>query len=63
MPPKTAKKTPPPIKPPRARGPKRLRALKYDDELWEAAQARAAKDGLTMTALIEHYLRGYTGLE
>jgi metal-responsive CopG/Arc/MetJ family transcriptional regulator len=36
-----------------------LRAIRIDDELWEAAQAKAAQDGDNLSAVIRDALRAY----
>ena len=36
-----------------------LRAIRVDDELWEAAQAKAAKEGDSLSAIIRDALRAY----
>lgn len=36
-----------------------LRAIRVDDELWESAQAKAAKDGDNLSAVIRDALRTY----
>jgi hypothetical protein len=35
------------------------RSFRCDDAIWEAAVARAAADGLTMTAVLTRYLKYY----
>ncbi len=36
-----------------------LRAIRIDDELWEAAQVKAAKEGDNLSAIIRDALRQY----
>jgi len=37
----------------------KLRAIRIDDELWEAAQAKAAKQGDNLSSVIRDALRTY----
>ena len=35
------------------------RSMRIDNELWEAAMAKAKADGLTLSQVIRHLLKGY----
>lgn len=60
-----AAKTLPKVKPPTpdAATPMKLRAMKIDDETWDAAMAKAQADGIPLAKVVRHYLRGYAGLK
>ena len=37
----------------------RSRVIRVDDPTWDAAVARAAADGISLAAVVRHYLREY----
>ena len=39
--------------------PMRMRALRCDDQTWDAAKARAEHDGIDLSEVVRHYLREY----
>jgi len=39
------------------------RNIRISDEVWEAAQARAALEGTTLSALIRKWIAEYAGLD
>jgi predicted HicB family RNase H-like nuclease len=39
------------------------RNIRISDEVWEAAQARAALEGTTLSALIRQWVADYAGLD
>lgn len=40
-----------------------LRAVRVPDDLWKAAQAKAAAEGTSVSAVLNEALRAYTALE
>ncbi|KAF0959800.1 MULTISPECIES: hypothetical protein [Rhodococcus] len=40
-----------------------LRNIRVSDELWQAAQAKAAQEGTTVTTVIVEALKAYTGAD